>query len=74
MSPSAGALRPLILVTNDDGIHAEGIKALARALLPIAEVAVFAPDRNLGRYLIEKTGRGRFRLKVPVPIELVEMG
>ncbi|MBK6690052.1 MAG: 5'/3'-nucleotidase SurE [Deltaproteobacteria bacterium] len=46
MSLSAGALRPLILVTNDDGIHAEGIKALARALVTIADVAVFAPDRN----------------------------
>lgn len=35
-----------ILVTNDDGIHAPGITALARALEKIGEVAVVAPDRE----------------------------
>ena len=38
---------PLILVTNDDGIHAPGIQALARALEGIGEVWVFAPDRQM---------------------------
>lgn len=46
MSTDGATLRPLILVTNDDGVHAEGIKALAKALRAVAEVAVFAPDRN----------------------------
>lgn len=35
-----------ILVSNDDGIHAEGIKALAAELRKIAQVTVVAPDRN----------------------------
>lgn len=35
-----------ILVTNDDGIDAPGIKALAEALGKVAEVAVVAPDRE----------------------------
>ncbi|HHX40438.1 MAG TPA: hypothetical protein GX715_10775, partial [Armatimonadetes bacterium] len=34
-----------ILLTNDDGIDAEGIQALARALQPIAQVTLVAPDR-----------------------------
>ncbi len=35
-----------ILIGNDDGYLAPGINALARALAPIAEIAVFAPDSN----------------------------
>src|SRR4026209_1223356 len=34
---------PRILVTNDDGVHSEGIKALADALKPLGEVTVVAP-------------------------------
>lgn len=37
---------PLILLTNDDGIHAPGLRVLFDALSPIAEVHVFAPDRE----------------------------
>ncbi len=37
---------PLILLTNDDGIHAPGLKALADALSSLGEVEVFAPDRE----------------------------
>ncbi|MGD0922922.1 MAG: 5'/3'-nucleotidase SurE [Terriglobia bacterium] len=36
-----------ILVTNDDGIHAEGVKALEQALTPLGEVTVVAPDREM---------------------------
>lgn len=36
-----------ILVTNDDGIFAEGIRALVGELKNIAEVVVVAPDREL---------------------------
>lgn len=36
-----------ILVTNDDGIFAEGLIALARELKNIADVLVVAPDREL---------------------------
>jgi 5'/3'-nucleotidase len=35
-----------ILVTNDDGILAPGIDALAKALVEVAEIAVVAPDRE----------------------------
>jgi 5'/3'-nucleotidase len=34
-----------ILITNDDGVHAEGLMSLKRALEPVAEVTVVAPDR-----------------------------
>ena len=36
--------RPLILVTNDDGITAPGIRTLIKAMLPLGEVVVVAPD------------------------------
>lgn len=35
-----------ILVTNDDGIHSEGLHTLADALRPLGEVTVVAPDRE----------------------------
>lgn len=35
-----------ILISNDDGIYAEGIQALAAAMRPLAHVTVVAPDRN----------------------------
>ena len=35
-----------ILVSNDDGVHAEGIKVLAKELTQIGQVKVVAPDRN----------------------------
>ena len=34
---------PRILLTNDDGVHSEGILALAEALAPLGEVTVVAP-------------------------------
>jgi 5'-nucleotidase len=36
-----------ILVTNDDGIHAEGLKVLERSLAALGEVTVVAPDREM---------------------------
>ncbi|PIR24669.1 MAG: 5'/3'-nucleotidase SurE [Deltaproteobacteria bacterium CG_4_10_14_0_2_um_filter_43_8] len=36
--------KPLILVSNDDGIHAEGLQCLVAALKNIANVVVVAPD------------------------------
>ena len=36
-----------VLVTNDDGVHAPGIKALAGALAALGEVHVVAPDREV---------------------------
>jgi 5'-nucleotidase len=64
------AARPLILVSNDDGVHSEGIVALADALRGAGEVVVVAPDRErsavshsltLHRPLrVEELGPGRY--------------
>jgi 5'-nucleotidase len=35
-----------ILITNDDGIHAPGLLALAQAMQPLGKITVVAPDRN----------------------------
>jgi hypothetical protein len=43
-SPAAQTYR--ILVTNDDGIRAPGILALARAMMALGEVTVVAPADN----------------------------
>ena len=36
--------KPLILVTNDDGINAPGIRCLIDVMSEIGEVIVVAPD------------------------------
>lgn len=36
--------RPLILVSNDDGITAPGIRALVEAVQPLGDVVIVAPD------------------------------
>ena len=36
--------RPVLLVTNDDGVEAEGIIALTKALRSLGTIVVFAPD------------------------------
>ncbi len=36
--------RPLLLLTNDDGVQADGLKALRQALLPLGRVVVVAPS------------------------------
>lgn len=38
--------RPLILVTNDDGVHANGIQALRRAAAGLGDVVVVAPTHE----------------------------
>ena len=38
---------PLLLVTNDDGVHAPGIRALAGQLASLGTVYVVAPDREV---------------------------
>jgi 5'-nucleotidase len=39
-------MMPLILVTNDDGVHSPGIIALYRAMKNLGEVFIVAPDRE----------------------------
>lgn len=36
--------KPLILITNDDGYRAKGIKSLAESLIGLGEIVVVAPD------------------------------
>jgi len=38
--------RPLIVVTNDDGIDSDGLWAAVAALVPLGQVLVVAPDRQ----------------------------
>jgi len=45
-TPDAAAKTYHILVTNDDGVFAPGLLALKRALEPLGQVTVFAPDHN----------------------------
>jgi 5'-nucleotidase len=37
--------RPLILVTNDDGIHSPGIRCLIDTMMPFGDIVVVAPDK-----------------------------
>ncbi|MBQ3691324.1 MAG: 5'/3'-nucleotidase SurE [Bacteroidales bacterium] len=37
--------KPLILITNDDGIFAKGLKELVRAVKDLGEIVVVAPDK-----------------------------
>jgi 5'-nucleotidase len=54
--------KPLILITNDDGIDALGIKALRRGLNQIARTVVFAP-------MSEKSGASHsFSLRKPLEV------
>jgi 5'-nucleotidase len=35
-----------ILISNDDGIEAEGIRVLAKSMRGLGEVTIVAPDKN----------------------------
>lgn len=51
---SGSAARPLILVTNDDGIESPGLKAVAEAVADLGELLVVAPrhqQSSMGRSL-----------------------
>ncbi|MDR2147956.1 MAG: 5'/3'-nucleotidase SurE [Tannerella sp.] len=37
--------KPLILITNDDGVGARGLKAITESLRQIGDIVVFAPDK-----------------------------
>lgn len=43
--PKEGA-RPLILLSNDDGVHAAGLRRLATALRGLGRVVIVAPDQE----------------------------
>jgi 5'-nucleotidase len=76
-------MAPVILVTNDDGIHAQGLHALADALIPLGDVFVIAPDREqsaVGHALtlhrplrVDKVGERRFAVN-GTPSDCVNLG
>jgi 5'-nucleotidase len=41
-----GCSRPLIVLTNDDGVTSPGLSALKAALDPLGDVQIVAPDQN----------------------------
>ena len=58
--------KPLILITNDDGIEAEGIHKLAEFVSHMGEVVVVAPDSA-------RSG-GSMALTVEIPLRIKECG
>jgi 5'-nucleotidase len=74
---------PRILVTNDDGVHSEGIHALAGALQPLGEVTVVAPVQEssaIGHALtlrrplrVERTSSGFYAVD-GTPTDCVNLG
>ena len=63
--------RPLILLTNDDGINSAGIKALMKALPRVADVVVVAPATNNSGVAQSLTYRGNLKVyKRDAPEEL----
>ena len=57
-----------ILVTNDDGIHSEGLRILAKELKSISQVTVVAPDREQSAVGTAVTLRQILRVKEIEPI------
>ena len=55
-----------ILVTNDDGIHAPGIKVLAAELADLGQVIVIAPDRD------RSAVSGALTLSVPLRVKTIQ--
>ncbi len=61
-----------ILISNDDGIRAEGIARLAAAALPFGSVFVAAPDTQCSGMSQKLTIRGTLAVEqadFPVPVE-----
>jgi 5'-nucleotidase len=56
-----------ILVTNDDGVHSEGIRALADALRPLGEVTIVAPIQEASAIGHALTLRRPLRIETVAP-------
>src|ERR671919_1650582 len=56
-----------ILVTNDDGVHSEGIRALADALAPLGDVTIVAPIQEASAIGHALTLRRPLRLETISP-------
>ena len=56
-------MKPLLLLTNDDGFFAPGIQALAKELRGLAEVVIVAPDREKSASSLSLTLRRPLRVE-----------
>ncbi|MCE5252903.1 MAG: 5'/3'-nucleotidase SurE [Actinomycetia bacterium] len=62
-----GSSRPLIVLTNDDGVRSPGLAVLRAALEPLGEVRIVAPDQN-------RSGAARsITMRSPLWVEEVEL-
>ncbi len=68
MQDNTGETRISLLISNDDGVHAPGILALKRALAPLGDVVVIAPERNWSASGHTKT------LHKPLRVDNVRLG
>jgi 5'-nucleotidase len=57
-----------ILLANDDGYQARGLRALAQHLAPVADVTIVAPDRN------RSGASNSLTLETPLRVECVDGG
>ena len=55
-----------LLISNDDGYRAEGLRFLVEAMKPLAEITVVAPDRNRSGASNSLTLDVPLRVAVPV--------
>jgi len=55
-----------VLISNDDGYRAEGLRRLAEAQRPLAEITIVAPDRN------RSGASNSLTLETPLRVERVE--
>ena len=61
------AVKPYVLITNDDGIESPGLHALAETLFPLAELLIVAPESqqtNMGRGALKGPDVGRIRKRI----------
>ncbi len=56
-------MKPLLLLTNDDGFFAEGIRALSAGLKGLGEIYVVAPDREKSATSLSLTLRRPLRVE-----------
>jgi 5'-nucleotidase len=62
-----GSSRPLIVLTNDDGVDSPGLALLKAALEPLGEVQIVAPDQN-------RSGAARsITMRSPLWVEEVQL-
>ena len=59
---------PRILVTNDDGVHSEGIRDLAAALAPLGDVTIVAPIQEASAIGHALTLRRPLRIETVAPL------